>query len=187
MKHFKLNILIFIICISACQNDSSKNEWEGKISPEETSLLHLLIFKKENKLELWGTGKDSKIFPIKTFTSVFAEETPIGIFLLKQNKSPHLILDFPNDIYGAQIGNEAFEDIHFLDKITGTTNRQSIVFNKKELNELKKLLHPKIKTQAFVFPNDMRTDGTFNACFGCPHQMAELYSSLELHLKQFVN
>ena len=187
MKHLKLTILISIICISACQTDNSSNEWQGKISPEKISLLHLLIFKKESKLELWATGKDSKIFPIRTFNSVFAEETPIGIFLLNQSKLPQLILDFPNDIYGAQIGNEAFEEILFLDKITGTTNRQSVVFNKKELNELKEIIHPKIKTQTFVFPNDMRIDGTFNACFGCPHQMAELYSSLELHLKQFVN
>ena len=182
--HYIIYIFLLIIGFGACQSDSSKNK-EAAIPFDKIKLLHLLFFKKEQRLELWATDPNSDIFFLKSYKSVRCENTPIGIFQLNMDNIPLLVLEPPNEYYGREMMSNQFEDIFILGKITEETNRQSIVTSSENMESILKYLQPKVKTRALVFPNDIRSGGAFEACFGCPHRVAELYSSLELHLKQF--
>lgn len=185
MKHLNLIFLIFVSIFFSCQNDASKNASESKIQLKNISLLHFLFFKKEQKMEVWSTNENSDIKILKTFKTANCENTPIGIFTLNSSQPPVIVLESPNDFYGQKIGEEQFEDIFIINNITEKTNRQSIVISEETYLEVTEILQSKIKTKVFVFPNDIRNGGVFEPCFGCPHRMAELYSSLELHLNQF--
>lgn len=170
----------------SCQNNpSNKNSKDEKLT-EDIELLHFLFFKKEQKAELWATNSKNELSLLKSYFSVHCEQTPIGIFNLNIDNIPLLVLETPNDFYGEKIGQEQFEEIYIVDKLRKNTNRQSIIFPENSLNDLLHFIKKDRKTRIFVFPNDLRKDGSFEACFGCPHRMAELYSSLELHLKQFL-
>ncbi len=187
MKCSKICLLLLILSFFSCQNNSTQNNSEGKTLAEDIVLLHLLFFKKEQKVELWATNSMNEFSLINSYGSVRCDETPIGIFHLNIDNIPLLVLETPNEFYGEKIGEEQFEEIYIVNKMRENTNRQSIIIKENDLNELLSLIKKDSKTRTFVFPNDLRTDGSFKACFGCPHRMAELYSSLELHLKQFVN
>lgn len=186
MKFSKIGILILLISFLSCQDNSSNNNDEGITLAKDIELLHLLFFKKEKKVELWATNSKNEFSLVKLYNSVRCGQTPIGIFHLNIDHIPLLVLETPNEFYGEKIGEEQFEEIYVVNKLRENTNTQSIVIQEKDLKELLSFLKKDSKTRTFVFPNDLRKDGSFEACFGCPHRMAELYSSLELHLKQFV-
>ena len=186
MKFSKTVILFLFLSFFSCQNNPSESNSEGVKLSEDIELLHLLFFKKEQKVELWATNSKNEFSLIKSYPSVHCDQTPIGIFHLNINNIPLLVLEPPNEFYGEKIGEEQFEDIYIVKKLGKNTNQQSIIFPESDLNELLSIIKKDSKTRTFIFPNDLRKDGSFEACFGCPHRMAELYSSLELHLKQFV-
>lgn len=186
MKYSKIGILFLILIFLSCQNNSSNENSKDEKLTEGIELLHFLFFKKEQKAELWATNSKNEFSFIKSYSPVHCEETPIGIFNLNTDNIPLLVLETPNDYYGEKIGQEQFEEIYIVDKLGKNTNQQSIIFPKNNLNDVLNFIKKDRKTRTFVFPNDLRKDGNFEACFGCPHRMAELYSSLELHLKQFV-
>jgi len=186
MTFSKICILFLLLSFFSCQNNPSESNSEGVKLSENIELLHLLFFKKEQKVELWATNSKNEFSLIKSYPSVHCGQTPIGIFHLNINNIPLLVLEPPNEFYGEKIGEEQFEEIYIVKKLEKNTNQQSIIFPESDLNELLSIIKKDSKTRTFIFPNDLRKDGSFEACFGCPHRMAELYSSLELHLKQFV-
>ena len=185
MKHLNLIALIIFSTFISCQNDTSKKSSEDQVNIENASLLHFLFFKKEQKMEIWSTNENSDIIHIKSFESANCENTPTGIFTLNFTPPSIFVLESPNDFYGQKIGEEQFEDIFIINNITEKTNRQSIVITEEAYSDLNDIQQSKIKTKVFIFPNDIRKGGIFEPCFGCPHRIAELYSSLELHLNQF--
>jgi hypothetical protein len=186
MTFSKIGILLLFLSFFSCQNNPSDSNPEGGKLSEDIKLLNLLFFKKEQKVELWATNSKNEYSLIKPYPSVRCDQTPIGIFHLNIDNIPLLVLETPNEFYGEKIGKKQFEDIYIVKKLKKNTNQQSIIFPESDLNELLSIIKKYSKTRTFVFPNDLRKDGSFEACFGCPHRMAELYSSLELHLKQFV-
>jgi hypothetical protein len=187
MKFSKIGILILLLSFLSCQENTSNSNSEGGILSKDIQLLHLLFFKKEQKVELWATNSKNEFSLVKLYNSVRCGQTPIGIFHLNIDNIPLLVLETPNEFYGEKIGEEQFEEIYMVNKLKENINNQSIIIQDNDLKELLSFLKKDSKTRTFVFPNDLRIDGSFEACFGCPHRMAELYSSLELHLKQFVN
>lgn len=187
MKFPKIGILIFIISFLSCQDNSSNKNSEVETLSEDIQFMHLLFFKKEKKVELWATNSNNEFSLVKSYNSVRCNQTPIGIFHLNIDPIPLLVLETPNEFYGEKIGEDQFEEIYIVNNLKEDSNSQSIVIQEKDLKELLSFLKKDNKTRTFVFPNDLRKEGSFEACFGCPHRMAELYSSLELHLKQFVN
>lgn len=186
MKISKTGILFLLVSFLSCQDNPSNSNSEGEIMSNDIELIYLLFFKNEQKLELWGTNSKNEFSLIKTYNSVRCDQTPIGIFHLNIKNIPLLVLEPPNDFYGEKIGEEQFEEIYIVSKFSSNTNQQSIIIQEDNLKETLSFIKKDSKTRTFVFPNDLRKDGSFEACFGCPHRMAELYSSLELHLKQFV-
>ncbi len=180
MRNLKITIWFLIFTIAACQSDKNVNNL-----PDDISFFYLLFFKKESKMELWATDSNSDFFKIKSYSGVSSENTPIGIFQLNSVEPGIYILESPNDFYGETLGENLFEDIFILDELNETTNRQSIITSSENYKDFISILKSEIKSKALVFPNDIRDGDTFVPCFGCPHRMAELYSSLELHIKQF--
>ena len=182
-----LQTILIILCLSlsSCQPESTSAAKKNNLEVEDVSILHLLFFKKEQKLEFWVTKNDSKIKFLKSYTAVSCENTPIGIYQLEFEDQGNLLLEPPNDYYDEKMGINELNEIYILSIKDKNQNRESIVIKEKDLRELKKVLPKNTKTQAYVFPNDLRMDGVFEACFGCPHRIAELYSSLELHLRNF--
>ncbi|MEM6966986.1 MAG: hypothetical protein AAF573_19650 [Bacteroidota bacterium] len=146
-----------------------------------------MIFKKEKKVELWATDSESVVAMLRSFPILNCKDTPIGIFRINSYDATRFGLETPNEFYDQVIGKERYENIFILRENTENANRQSIVINDKSFQQVRQILNPNIQTQVFVFPNDIRDDQYFEPCYGCPHRMAELYSSLELHLMQFEN
>lgn len=181
-----LLMILICMCMLACQNEISSppEKIEAQLS-ENISLYHLLVFKKEQKIELWATDSESNIALVQSFSTINCKKTPTGIFHVTSFESLNLGLETPNEFYDQVIGKEQFENIFILQKNSDKVNRQSIIVENKTFNQINNYLNPSIKTQVFVFPNDIRNGGYFEPCYGCPHRMAELYSSLELHLMQF--
>ena len=185
MRYSKIGILLLSLCFFSCQNNPSDNNSDDGLLSEDIELLHFLFFKKEQKAELWATNSKNEFSFIKSYSSVRCDQTPIGIFNLNIDNIPLLVLETPNDFYGEKIGKKQFEEIFIVNKLEKNINQQSIIFPENSFNDLLSFVKKDRKTRTFVFPNDLRKDGSFEACFGCPHRIAELYSSLELHLKQF--
>lgn len=185
MKFSQISFFLLVFCFISCQNPPSKSNSNFGALPEGIDFLHLLFFKREQKAELWGSNANNEFSLINSFQSVRCENTPIGIFNLNIDHIPLLVLESPNEFYGEKIGEEQFEEIYIIDKLGKNTNRQSIIMKEADLNTFLGYLEKDGNIRSFVFPNDLRNDGSFEACFGCPHRMAELYSSLELHINQF--
>jgi len=186
MTFSRIVIMFLSLSFFSCQNNPSESNAEREELSEDIELLHLLFFKKEQKAELWATNSKNKFSLIKSYSSIRCDQTPIGIFNLNMDNIPLLVLETPNEFYGEKIGEKQFEEIYIAKKLDKSITQQSIIFPESSLDELLIFIKKNIKMRTFVFPNDLRKDGSFEACFGCPHRMAELYSSLELHLKQFV-
>ena len=181
----KVSILILVLSFFSCQNNYKENNFESSELLEDTKLLQILFFKKEQKVELWSTNSVNKFTLVKSYLNVRCNKTPIGIFHLNIENTPLLVLKTPYDFFGKKSEKKQFEDIYIVNKLRKNTNQQSIIFSENDLIELLSFIKNNRKPEVFVFPNDLRQDGSFEACFGCPHRMAELYSSLELHLRQF--
>jgi hypothetical protein len=186
MRISKIGFLFILLSFFSCQGNPTENKSTEVTLSDDIELMHLLFFKKEQKVELWATNSNHEFSLIKSYGSLRCDQTPIGIFQLNINHNPLLVLEKPNEFYGKEIGKEQFEEIYLVNKMRGNTNRQSIIFRENDLEELLNFLQNDSTIRTFIFPNDLRKDGSFEACFSCPHRMAELYSSLELHLKQFV-
>lgn len=186
MRISKIVFFFILLNLFCCQNNPTKKRSAEKILSDDLELMHLLFFKKEQKVELWAINSKNEFSIIKSYGSVRCDQTPIGIFNLNVDHIPLLMLETPNEFYGQKIGEEQFEEIYIVNKMRENTNQQSIIIRENDLKELLSFIKRDSKTRTFVFPNDLRKDGSFEACFSCPHRMAELYSSLELHLKQFV-
>jgi len=183
---------IFLICIavfclfSSCEPDSSSLPSKS-IDQDETAILYFLIFKKEKKIELWKTNQESEHSLITSYPIIECSQTPLGIFNTSYSMGEKIQIEYPNNYYSQKASNskQGNPNIFINSEFTDKNDQQSILVNKQTLALLQDALATNVKTRAFVFPNDTRNGGEFEPCFGCPHYIGELYSSLELHLKRF--
>lgn len=185
--NFLISMLAVLFLFSACEPDSSTLPSKS-INQDETAILSFLLFKKEKKLELWKTNQESEHSLIAEYTILECGQTPLGIFNTYYTIGEKIQIDYPNNYYSqkASIANNHEKPNIFINsEFTGKNDQQSILVNKKTLASLQNALNTNVKTRAFVFPNDTRRGGEFEPCFGCPHYIGEMYSSLELHLKKF--
>jgi len=88
MKISKIGFLFLLISFISCQNNPSEN---SDNLAKNMELLHLLFFKKEQKVELWGTNTKNEFSLIKSYSSVRCDQTPIGIFHLNIDHIPLLV------------------------------------------------------------------------------------------------
>ena len=180
--HFLL--LLYSILFFSCQSETNSSP-KNLIDQNNISIFHLLFFQKEQNLELWATQKNSEKILLHTFKNTVSSDTPIGIYQIQNEQGLNLQLESPNDFYDEKLSFNQMNEIFIIEKNKGKCARECITMNKSNLDKLLSYLTGKKKIQAFIFPNDLREDGKFEPCFSCPHRMAELYSSLELHLNNF--
>jgi hypothetical protein len=166
------------ICISAlflffcsCDNNSSNSEDELTSQIVETT-HHILIFKKEQKLEVWKIGTKNTF--VEAFQLKNLQQLPIGQFDLKfDKKDKKLLINFPSNFYKTKSypihSNQNFD--------LGIDNLSEQFFKKMQNIQL---------SQIIIFPNDNRTAGDLIPCFACPHWMAELYAFLNLKKKEYI-
>lgn len=166
-------LLLFLIPITllfACQEEVKTPVVSPKpkaISPnEDSSLFEILIFKAEQKTEIWQIKPDTLL--ISESTIHCKASLPVGSFNLKQIQGSNLIIEFPNQYYnhkGIKKENRTNTKIHYKDHQLWPDS-SSI-------------------SRVIIFPNDLKTEVSFMPCFACPHWMSELYGFLEVKLHYF--
>ena len=179
--------MLVVFCFISCESDSSTLP-SKTINQDDTAILYFLLFKKEKKIELWKTNQESEHSIIASYPIIECSQTPLGIFNTYYSYGEKIRIDYPNNFYSQKASganNHERSNIFINSDFTGKNDHQSILVNKKTLASLQDALDTNVKTRAFVFPNDTRNGGEFEPCFGCPHYIGELYSSLELHLQKF--
>jgi len=181
-----LTLIASFLLFSSCEPDSSSLP-SKTINQDDTAMLFFLLFKKEKKIELWKANQEFEHSLIADYSIIECSQTPLGIFNTYYSFGDKIRIDYPNNFYSQKASNPEVQEpkIFINSEFTGKNDHQSILVSKQTLALLQDALNTDIKTRAFVFPNDTRNGGEFEPCFGCPHYIGELYSSLELHLKKF--
>ena len=192
MRAFNIFVLISILALlfQSCEPDITTLPPSKNINQDDTAMLFFLLFKKEKKIELWKTNQNFEHILIANYPVLECGQTPIGIFntFYNEGEGEKIHIDYPNSFYSKKAMNRTdVKDpkIFINSEFIGKNDYQSILVTKPILAMLKDALSTNVKTRSFVFPNDTRKGGEFEPCFGCPHYIGEMYSSLELHLKNF--
>ncbi len=197
MKNGITNIIFpFVTCLLlfACtqeQKTSAKVDAEKpsadaisenpKPNPSNATLT-LLLFKAERKLEIWTSSPtpqrlaDLKITQLQPF--------PVGQYLLQATSNGNFSLK-QSPLRQAQQKLLLNPYPQYQDVVLGTKEATNIRLSAQSYQQFTKQLPPSTECQVFVFPNDIRTEGEFLACYPCPHWMAEVYAQLEMELRAF--
>lgn len=163
LKIFTPAFLFFLL--SGCETNSPQEQAIAYPTQVHRD-LHLLIFKKEKKLEVWNIAPENEL--------IFAEKIqlpdflPIGMFDLEIDAiSKSARIDFPGRFYKNKNYDHSFSEniILSLDALPPA------FFNEKDSAIFSKII---------IFPNDNRAGGELQPCFACPHWMAEIYSFLDI-------
>jgi hypothetical protein len=157
-----------MVLLFGCEANTSAND-QRKSNTKNN--FHLLIFKKEQKLEIWKVGFENTF--LESFKLKNLQQLPIGQFDLGfDKKNQKLLIHFPNDFYKAK----AFKINSNHRLILDRNNLPKRFFKKYELAEASEII---------IFPNDNRRGGDLIPCFACPHWMAEIYAFLNLKKKAY--
>ncbi len=157
-------LLIALLFLCSCANDSTTPPYNPKPNSTLSIASHqknaILIFKKEQLIEIWEDGKKTKTSAIN-----LDPRYPVGIFDAQQT-ADGLLLSFPNKFYQEKNYQLKFQP--------------NIVVKSPDFSGLKLKDYP-----VYIFPNDARNGDTFVANFSSPHWMAALYAKMNLHLREF--
>lgn len=167
MIKFSISIFILIFLSVGCGPNPSDSD--SKEITENT--YHVLVFKKESRLEIWQAGIQNKF--LDSFKINNLPQLPIGQFELTFNKEkPSLAINFPNEFYR----NKAFKIDSARNLTLTIENLPSQFFTKIQHAEIAEMI---------IFPNDNRLNGELTPCFGCPHWMSEIFAFLNLKKKEY--
>lgn len=160
--------------------------------------LTILIFKKEQSLEIWSTTDTCKklieTFPIQLSSilsgpKLYDSEAriPEGIYRFELHQDS-ILINFPNqfDQNKAIADNRPLMESNIVFQSVMSDN--SIILSLETLKELRVLLEnvDLEKTKLIIVPNDIRNGGYFSSCMGCPHWIFELYGQLKFTLNTFI-
>ena len=171
MVKFSIYFTVLFFLFISCGSNQSDIKEESSIQNAK-STYHLLLFKKEQKLEVWKVN--SKYTFLDSFNLKSLQELPIGQFDLSLNiKDKKLLINFPNEFYKTKTFNINSKQIPDI----GIDNLPKLFFEKNKTAPISKII---------IFPNDNRLGGALLPCFACPHWMAEIYSFLNLKKKDYI-
>lgn len=158
-------------------------ETRNELIPSKKEELVLLLFKKENKIELWTVDEGNRKKKIEERTVTIASDLPIGVFKAKVFSATGLTLHYPNAFYKRleKKGTLSFKDNIFI----SNTEEGNVVVPTELLNTLRTTLKEVKQHHIIVFPNDARADGQLKTCIRCPKAMTEVYAQLELYVKDY--
>jgi len=77
----KVSILILVLSFFSCQNNYKENNFESSELLEDTKLLQLLFFKKEQKVELWSTNSVNKLPSSNPISMFVATKLQLEFFI----------------------------------------------------------------------------------------------------------
>ncbi len=167
MSKIPVCILLMVLLFGCEANTSAEDQRKSNTKNN----FHLLIFKKEQKLEIWKVGFENTF--LESFKLKNLQQLPIGQFDLSfDKKNQNLLIHFPNEFYKAK----TFEIISTQPLTLGINNLPKQFFKKHELAEASDII---------IFPNDNRGGGDLIPCFACPHWTAEIYVFLNLKKKAY--
>ena len=160
--------------------------------------LQLLLFKKEQKLELWTTTDTSKNY-IETFdisienaeagTRLYNNETifPEGEYKLKWNSNKKIELIFPNEFDVLKASTDQRPSLKASFIFATSKGQDTVTLNHNDLNTLKLYIQDTRIEQVtlYNFPSDNRNELPFKGCNHCPYWITELYLQLDLVLSTF--
>ena len=169
----KLSVSIsLLILLTACGFDHSDEELDKDATTNQDSIYHLLIFKKEFKLEVWEAGIKNTF--VESFQINNSSPIPIGQFDLNFDEENEIIeIIFPKDFYKKRPYQFNTGQTHVLTKEVIPKH----FFKKMENAQFSAII---------VFPNDNRLKGDLIPCFACPHWIAEIYSFLNIKKNEYL-
>lgn len=171
MVKFTISIFLLIFLFFGCGPNPADNKKAENSEEITENTYHILVFKKESRLEIWQAGIQNKF--LDSFKINSLPLLPIGQFDLTFHKEkPSLAINFPNEFYR----NKAYK-IDSAKNLTLTTDNLPKQF-------FTKIRHAEI-AEMIIFPNDNRLKGELTPCFGCPHWMAEIFAFLNLKKKEY--
>lgn len=171
---------------------------KAKNLPYPLPSLQLLLFKKEQKVELWTTTDTSKNY-IETFdislenseagTRLYSNETifPEGEYKLKWNNNKGIELAFPN-AYDTLKANADKRSNPIANLVFSTSNQaDAVTLSRNDINKIQIYIKDTSIEQVtlYSFPSDNRSGLPFAGCNHCPHWIMELYLQLDLILASF--
>ncbi len=168
-----------LLLLGSCQSQESpagltqQEKVVEAISPLlDSSAIQYLLFCKEGKIEVWTDGKTKKPRFLELLQLKESIDFPIGSYPLKKFDQDWG-LEFPNVFYQSKLGKK-------------TLKRELFFQNWQQKHPpLQKWLAQSKQSKVLVLPNDIRKDQSWDACFACPHWMAELYGMLKIEMEQF--
>ncbi len=195
IRYWTLILAYLLLVACEAEQDTKGNELPSQqpevVAPKPTKELSakpyenlaLLLFKKENKLELWATTEANKKEKVLEEKVDITPELPIGIFKAKEFSDKGLTLHYPNAFYKRLkkktilLFNEA---IFISDTFEG-----NVIVSTEFLNTFKTKLKTAKQHQIIIFPNDARKNDQLKTCIRCPKSMVEVYAQLELYVKDY--
>ncbi len=168
---FSFCLLFFWSCQSS-ENPSGLAKMEAESILHDSSAIQYLLFCKEGKIEIWTAekAKEPRLLELLQIKEPF--DFPIGSYVLQQFDQDWG-LRYPNAFYKDKLGKKALK------------RELSFQTWQEKHPPLQKWLATSKENKVLVFPNDIRQDQRWEACFACPHWMAELYGILSIEMKQF--
>ena len=164
----KISFYFFLLAVLlGCQNEASEKFPKEAFAGNLNSTYHLLVFKKEQNVELWELAEKNKF--IDSFKIIDFVNLPLGKFAVVHNNQ-QLNINLKNEFYNSK--NYFVENKLKLD----TKNLGTSFFEKIKDLQISKII---------IFPNDNRKGGTLIPCFACPHWMAEMYAFLNLKKEEY--
>ncbi len=184
----------------------SKNDLHSQITTHINDLnlpyplpsLQILLFKKEQKIELWTTTDTSKNF-IQSYDFTIVNTTagvrlfnnestfPEGEYKLFWNTDTLIQLSFPNafDTLKAKSDNRPKLNANLV--FSKNTGISRVTLSPNDLNEIQLYVKDTDiqKVILYSFPSDNRNGLPFDGCKACPHWIVELYTRLDLILAGF--
>ncbi|MFT4664600.1 MAG: hypothetical protein ACI8YQ_000834 [Polaribacter sp.] len=177
MSLIRFSLLIILVCtLFQCGPEQQPTIASKKMNLKGES-LHLLLFRKEMKLELW-LANDSVKQRLSTLPLQSPLLYPLGVYDLHFSDGKWL----PNfDRNKAQRKQTLLNDVPFPKKQTDLLS----LLAAEDADLLDQQLKLAQNAQVLIFPNDSRSGKPFEGSRNGEPWLPELYSSLELWLRGF--
>ncbi|MEM7105362.1 MAG: hypothetical protein AAF502_19645 [Bacteroidota bacterium] len=216
------HILLSLILLSlvACQPDNPEKTHSESVIDDSyvvywTELLgtldiefpakevHILLFKMEQKAEIWVVGKDDTpiLLEVHDIETTSSEKGPLlyegqpnfpeGKYLvdaaISDGEVVYLKPDFPNsfDQRKAKADKRKMPKEGFFIASAQMEGTHTAIMEENTLNSVINLVISTNHSEIIVFPEDPRPNTRFKPCYPCTEWYVELYSMLEETLRKY--
>ncbi len=144
--------------------------------------IQLLVFKNENRLEIWADSSSEHPTLLKICPITIPEGFPSGVFDFEFHYNS-LAVNFPDEFYRKKLKADRMSAKVFLQKYGCEGLNLDIQDTDTEF--IKRVLSNPLNQKVAIFPNDSRIDQSLEPCLRCPSWYQEVLANLELQLQHF--